>query len=108
MKDEYVFNQGEFLGGGAFGQVYGGICRANNKPVAIKVIDKTPFINPKSETTVFHSEITLLSNIDHPGVIKMFSIFEEQNNVCFNFIFNFQIGYRNKMQLLLQNLFYTN
>ena len=85
MKDEYVFNQGEFLGGGAFGQVYGGICRADNKPVAIKVIDKTPFINPKSETTIFHSEITLLSNMDHPGVIKMFSIFEEKNNVCYNF-----------------------
>ena len=81
MNDEYILNPEEFLGGGAFGQVYGGICRLNNKPVAIKVIDKTPFVNPKSETTIFHSEITLLSNIDHPGVIKMFSLFEEENKV---------------------------
>ncbi len=89
MNDEYIINPEEHLGSGAFGSVYGGICRLNNKPVAIKVIDKTPFINPKSETTVFHSEITLLSNIDHPGVIKMFSIFEEENKVNQSLFFIF-------------------
>ena len=81
MEQDYIMNPEDFLGGGAFGQVYGGVSRKDNKPVAIKVIDKTSFVNPNSETTIFHTEITLLNNIDHPGIIKMFAIFEEKNNV---------------------------
>ncbi len=82
MKDDYVMDPNDLLGAGAFGQVYGGISRLTNKPVAIKVIDKTPFVNANSEKTVFHSEITLMSSIDHPGINKLFSIFEEEKNVC--------------------------
>jgi len=81
MKDEYVMDPEDFLGGGAFGQVYGGICKKTNKPVAIKIIDKTPFINPLSDKTPFHSEITLMASINHPGINKMFSIYEEANKV---------------------------
>ena len=68
IKDEYVINPQELLGSGQFGQVYGGFFRANNKPVAIKVIDKTRFTDFKAETNIFQSEITLLYNIDHPGL----------------------------------------
>ena len=83
MQQEYIMNPEDFLGGGAFGQVYGGVSRKDNTPVAIKVIDKSPFVNKNSDTTMFHTEITLLNNIDHPGVIKMFAIFEENNNVSY-------------------------
>ncbi len=63
-----MINPQELLGSGQFGQVYGGISRANNKPVAIKVIDKARFTDHKAETNMFQSEITLLYNIDHPGL----------------------------------------
>ena len=64
MKDEYILDLKDYLGGGAFGQVYGGICKSTKDPVAIKIIDKTPFINQMSEKTPFHSEITLMANIN--------------------------------------------
>ena len=68
FKDVYEINLKELLSSGRFGQVYGGISRANNKPVAIKVIDKVRFTDFKAETNIFQSGIRLLFNIDHPGL----------------------------------------
>lgn len=61
------------------------MCRANNKPVAIKVIDKTRFTDFKAETNIFQSEITLLYNIDHPGIVRLFALFDETDHVCIDF-----------------------
>ena len=92
LKDEYEINQHEILGSGQFGQVYGGICKLTNQSVAIKVIDKSRFSDFKAETSLFQNELTLLYNINHPGIIKLFALFDEVDNVssflthCFKFL----------------------
>jgi serine/threonine protein kinase len=70
LKDEYIINPQELLGSGQFGQVYGGICKVNNHQVAIKVIDKTRFKDFQAETSVFQNEITILYNVQHPGIVR--------------------------------------
>ena len=84
LEEEYIINPHELLGSGQFGQVYGGVCKSDNKPVAIKVIDKTRFRTQKdfqNETSVFQNEITLLYNLNHPGIVRLYSLFDEIENV---------------------------
>lgn len=81
LKEEYSINPQELLGSGQFGQVYGGICKANNQAVAIKVIDKTRFKEAQAETSVFQNEITILYNIQHPGIVKLMALFDEVDNL---------------------------
>ncbi len=69
------------LGSGQFGQVYGGLCKANNQKVAIKVIDKTRFKDFLAETSVFQNEITILYNVQHPGIVRLFALFDEVDHV---------------------------
>ena len=82
------------MGSGQFGQVYGGICKSNNQQVAIKIIDKTRFKNQKEfqeETNVFQNEITLLYNVDHPGIVRLYSLFDEVDNVGKKSYFSYDI-----------------
>ena len=81
LKDEYEINQHEILGSGQFGQVYGGICKLTNQPVAIKIIHMSRFSDIKSETNIFQNEITLLYNINHPGIVRLFALFNEVDKV---------------------------
>ena len=81
LRDEYEINPQDLLGSGQFGQVYGGIYKLTNQPVAIKVIDKSRFSDFKAETSLFQNEITLLYNINHPGIVRLFSLFDEVDNV---------------------------
>lgn len=84
LKEEYSINPQELLGSGQFGQVYAGVCRATNQAVAIKVIDKTRFKEAQAETSVFQNEITILYNVQHPGIVKLFALFDEVDNVKWN------------------------
>ena len=81
MEDEYVINPQDLLGSGQFGQVYGGICKGTNQSVAIKVIDKSRFKDFQAETSVFQNEITILYNVKHPGIVNLFALFDEVDNV---------------------------
>ena len=51
------------------------------------MIDKTRFSESKNETNIFQGEITLLYNINHPGIVKLFALFDEKDHVRFIFIF---------------------
>jgi serine/threonine protein kinase len=108
MKDEYIMDLKDYLGGGGFGQVYGGICKSTKDPVAIKIIDKTPFINQMSEKTPFHSEITLMANINHPGISKMFSIYEEENKVSYKVLFCYRKFYNLFQYIDAKKALYSN
>lgn len=85
LSEEYVINPQELLGSGQFGQVYGGLCKATNQPVAIKVIDKTRFKDFQAETSIFQNEITILYNVQHPGIVRLFALFDEVDHVCIFF-----------------------
>ena len=82
MKYEYIINNSVLLGEGAFGKVFEGRCKSNNQLCAIKVINnKERYENPDGEWTQFHSEMTLLSSLKHPGIIKLYSIYEDSKTV---------------------------
>jgi serine/threonine protein kinase len=80
-----VINPQELLGSGQFGQVYSGICKLNNQPVAIKVIDKSRFKDFQAETNIFQNEITILYNFQHPGIVRLFALFDEVDSVNLRF-----------------------
>jgi serine/threonine protein kinase len=81
LSEEYVINPQDELGSGQFGQVYGGLCKTTKQRVAIKVIDKTRFQDFQTETSIFQNEITILYNVQHPGIVKLHALFDEGNHV---------------------------
>lgn len=70
------------MGSGQFGQVYSCQSKKNKKELAVKVIDKNALAktNPMfANTNIFQNELTLLSSLDHPGIIKLFDLYEEKS-----------------------------
>ena len=77
INDFYTI--GEKLGEGSFSVVYGGICRKNNEEVAFKVIKKSTL--GSEEACSLENEITILSQIDHPNIVKCREVFEDTDNI---------------------------
>lgn len=77
IEDFYDFDNSVLLGSGGYAKVY----RANLKNTqisrAIKSISKAQVTNSKRLTT----EINAMKNLDHPNVIKLFEVFEDQRNI---------------------------
>uniref|UniRef100_H2ZEW0 Uncharacterized protein n=1 Tax=Ciona savignyi TaxID=51511 RepID=H2ZEW0_CIOSA len=69
----------EVLGSGQFGTVYGGKHRKRGFDVAIKVVDKLRFQH-KEESQLRH-EVQILEWLDHPGIVKLFNMFETPEQV---------------------------
>ena len=104
LQEEYTINPRELLGSGQFGQVYGGVCNANYQPVAIKVIDKTRFKDFHAETSVFQNEITILYNVHHQGIVKLFALFDEVDHVkhlSFRYYFFVTLSVLNALEFFL-------
>ncbi|KAL8614588.1 hypothetical protein ACOMHN_049401 [Nucella lapillus] len=64
----------DVLGSGQFGIVYGGRHRKTNWEVAIKVIDKLRF--PTKQEAQLKTEVAILQNLHHPGVVNLEQMFE--------------------------------
>lgn len=64
------------IGKGAFSQVYKGLDLESDKIVAIKIIDKEN-ISSKMKSRL-GDEIKLHSNLNHPNIIKLFDIIEDE------------------------------
>ncbi|TNN15805.1 Serine/threonine-protein kinase D1 [Schistosoma japonicum] len=69
----------EVLGSGQFGIVYGGIHRKTKREVAIKVIDKLRF--PTKREAQLRNEVSILRNLNHPGVVNLEKMFETPKRV---------------------------
>jgi len=84
FEEDYDVNYENLLGSGQFGHVFGGKCKSKDQEVAIKIITKS-LVTDKSElfemSNIFQNEFTLLFNIDHPGIIKLFALFDEKDHV---------------------------
>ena len=65
------------LGQGGYGQVYKCKHRGSNQRRVVKVINKR---NLKSQER-FQNEIECLRKLDHPGIVKLFEYFEDENYV---------------------------
>jgi serine/threonine protein kinase/CheY-like chemotaxis protein len=72
---KYKLNQ--LLGEGGNGSVYGGIHLGLNRPIAVKFLHS--FLITRTEARVrFQREAQALSEIDHPGIIRVFDYGIEQ------------------------------
>ena len=67
------------LGTGTFSVVKLGIHRITQKKVAIKILDKNK-IESKDDLERIIREMQILTEMDHPNVIKVFKIYEEESN----------------------------
>ena len=67
------------LGTGTFSVVKLGMHRITQKKVAIKILDKNK-IESKDDLERIIREMQILTEMDHPNVIKVFKIYEEENN----------------------------
>ena len=67
------------IGTGTFSTVKLGIHRITQKKVAIKILDKNK-IESNDDLERIIREMQILIEMDHPNVIKVFKIYEEENN----------------------------
>ena len=72
----YLFE--EIIGFGPYSTVWKGIHKELKKEVAIKVIPKI-FLNNKEKITRFHREINFLKGLNHPLIIKLYFVTEDDD-----------------------------
>ena len=77
LFDEYEVKQK--LGKGKFGLVKAGINKETKKPVAIKIMAKKNM--DKSDMELAKVEIDILKISQHPNIIKLYDVFENENYI---------------------------
>ena len=78
VKDVIIGNQ--VIGQGAYAMVKVGFHVPSQLEVAIKIYDKAKMQDSIKKNTV-KSEISILSSLDHPGIIKLYQHFEDFNKI---------------------------
>jgi len=71
-----VYRIGKMLGSGAFGEVRVCMHRENGAQRAVKVLRKAQM--DEDEKRMFFNEITVLRDLDHPNILKMYEFFEDE------------------------------
>ncbi|CAD8143599.1 unnamed protein product [Paramecium octaurelia] len=72
------YNFGKVLGQGAFGKVWKVTHKTTGLIRAIKQIKKSSII--KEEEQRLFSEMNILKNLDHPHIVKLFELYQDENN----------------------------
>jgi hypothetical protein len=80
VEDDYDVDSTKPLGTGAFGVVVSGVNRVSSRTFAMK------FINKFSHLTRIEREIKLMTDIDHANVIRLFSVYDSDSQVCFPYL----------------------
>ena len=71
---------GEVLGKGAFATVYEAMDETSNSSVAVKIFDKR-MVKDGSKRKEVQAELDLIGKLDHPSVIKLRRVAEDQDKV---------------------------
>jgi len=71
---EDIYALGEILGEGMDGEVRKAVHKTNGQQCAVKIISKTAM--DEDEIAALTNEINILSEIDHPNVVKLYEAFE--------------------------------
>ena len=79
ISQAYQIFPDEVLGSEQFGIVYGGVHRMTGNSVAIKIIDKMRF--PTKQETALKNEVSILQNLQHPGVVNLEKMFETPERI---------------------------
>ncbi|XP_041465299.1 calcium/calmodulin-dependent protein kinase type IV-like [Lytechinus variegatus] len=72
---ESLFTIDKELGKGATSVVHKCFEKGTNRPFAVKKVKKTP------DMKVFNAEVSILQSINHPNIIKLVNLFEDECNV---------------------------
>jgi calcium-dependent protein kinase len=91
---DYLF--GKLVGKGNFAKVHVGKAKRNEKCYAIKSIDKVKLKENPKNLICLNKEIQILRRIDHPNVIKLYEVYE--NDVYVHLVLEYLKG----GELLLQ------
>ena len=78
IKETYKI--GETIGKGGFAFVRRAKNRTTGQPVAIKIYQKQKMSEGEKES--MEVEMEVLKQLDHPNIIKLYEIFEEEKYIC--------------------------
>ena len=78
LKEKYQI--GKKLGEGGFGEVRFCRERSTKEPRAVKFLRKN-MLTEEDKNQIFH-EVKILSEMDHPNIVKLFEFYEEPKNYC--------------------------
>ena len=70
------------IGVGSYGRVYAGTKKSSKKLYAIKILDKK-MINTKIQNNNIRTEKAILSNLNHPFIMKLNYAFQTKNSLYF-------------------------
>ena len=76
IHDNYIIDD-KILGEGSFGVVRKAVEKDTEEVRAIKTIDKIKIRNKKR----FLNELNTLKILDHPNIIKLFEVYEDENSI---------------------------
>ena len=71
---------GKVLGKGAYGKVHLGLHKVANMFVAMKSMSKMRLKEGKNNKAKVYNEVSLLKQIDHPGILRFYEIFETNDH----------------------------
>ncbi len=77
IEDYFDLNLSKPLGTGSFGVVVVGRHKDTGRMYAIKIINKS------SHLARIEREIKLLSDVDQANIVRLFSVYDSDNRVCF-------------------------
>ena len=76
IHDNYIIDD-KILGEGSFGVVRKAVEKNTEEVRAIKTVDKIKIRNKKR----FLNELNTLKTLDHPNIIKLFEVYEDENSI---------------------------
>ena len=82
IKKHYAYSEaaGTKLGEGMTGIVVKAVNRANGNTYALKTIDKSCI--KASELELLREEVSIIKQLDHPNIVKLYESFEDANVMC--------------------------
>ena len=80
IEDIYTIHEQMILGSGMNGNVVQCVHKATNISYALKRISKTG-IEP-SRLTQIRDELNVMAFLDHPNIIRIHEVFEDENRIC--------------------------
>lgn len=76
IKEKYLFEK--TLGQGSFGEVKKAKNKQTGEECAIKIIKKSDM--QQEDVLALQTEVEILSQVDHPNVVKLFEVWEDKNS----------------------------
>ena len=71
----------EKINEGGFSKIYSGISKYTNDKVAIKIINKSSFLQSPDDLILIHNEIEVLKILKHRNILTLYEIYESSQYI---------------------------